>query len=501
MWRYRSGAQGRNNNQQIDEVIAEPENLQVLEEVIVHAPEHVEVQVEVKEHGDVSEYLNSFEVTIDDEDTMEETADFVDAIQKKRSGKANKEILKRMKEQYSIYSLDCTVLEEETKNELTDGIETEREDKVAGPENRADMKENEDKSSEKECKTDKKEDASIPKSQLQKRLECLILFRRDSKKPLSALLYGVPGVGKSYVLEKIAKDFGYNYQFVSATDFKSEYHGKSEALLKEIFEKAHKDGPTILVIDEVDSMISKRDGKAQEDSEVTKGTKNLLLNLLSGTEAKPGVFAFFTTNHPWVLDQAFLDRMTITTQVKPPTRQELFLYLLEQTKELGYQCSVTFEEFSKLDLDNFNYRRIDALLISATEKIELRSMNAPHLTYLSRSPIRVTGCYCPGTCDKTDKKLRDFSSDEIRCGTITFSDISKAKEEGHIRSTTNSKDIEKLNHFEKYGKVLEVQDSASKAQEKSNVVSMQDECEWGGLIVTAIIVFVVLILIAKFGNF
>ena len=66
-----------------------------------------------------------------------------------------------------------------------------------------------------------------------------------------------------------------------------------------------------------------------------------------------------------------------------------------------------------------------------------------------------------------------------RCGTITFSDISKAKEEGHIRSTTNSKDIEKLNHFEKYGKVLEEQDSASKAHEKSNVVSMQDECEWG----------------------
>ena len=42
------------------------------------------------------------------------------------------------------------------------------------------------------------------------------------------------------------------------------------------------------------------------------------------------------------------------------------------------------------------------------------------------------------------KKLRDFSSDQIRCGTITFSDISEAKEEGHIKSTTNSKDIEKL---------------------------------------------------------
>ena len=55
-----------------------------------------------------------------------------------------------------------------------------------------------------------------------------------------------------------------------------------------------------------------------------------------------------------------------------------------------------------------------------------------------------------------------------------------------------------------YGKVLEEQDSASKAQEKSKVVSMQgqgQECDWGGLIVTAILVFVALFLIAKFGNF
>ena len=64
------------------------------------------------------------------------------------------------------------------------------------------------------------------------------------------------------------------------------------------------------------------------------------------------------------------------------------------------------------------------------------------------------------------KKLRDFSSDQIRCGTITFSDISEAKEE------------------------------------KSKVVSMQgQECEWRGFIITAIVVFVVLFLIAKFGNF
>ena len=51
--------------------------------------------------------------------------------------------------------------------------------------------------------------------------------------------------------------------------------------------------------------------------------------------------------------------------------------------------------------------------------------------------------------------MKDFKSEEIRCGTITFSDISEAKEEGNLRSTTDNDDVEKLNHFKKYGKVPE----------------------------------------------
>ena len=134
-------------------------------------------------------------------------------------------------------------------------------------------------------------------------------------------------------------------------------------------------------------------------------------------------------------------------------------------------------------------------------------MDAQHLTYLSRSPLSVTGWYCQDdTCDKTetDKKLKDFESEQIRCGTITFSDISEAKEKGNLRSTTNNDDVEKLNHFKKYGKVPEekYKDSHSRDKEQNMLVSCQgQECEWIGYMLTAFVMFMVLFFLAYLGIF
>ena len=141
--------------------------------------------------------------------------------------------------------------------------------------------------------------------------------------------------------------------------------------------------------------------------------------------------------------------------------------------------------------------------------MQLRAMDAPHLTYLSRSPIKVTGCYCQdATCDRTepDKQLKDFESEQIRCGTITYQDISEAKEEGNLRSTTDNDDVEKLNHFKKYGKVPEEKEkyrySHSRDQEQNLPVSCQgQECEWIGFTISGFVMFMVLFLFAYFGIF
>ena len=81
-------------------------------------------------------------------------------------------------------------------------------------------------------------ETEIQISTLREKLERILLFNRDSKRPFSTLLYGLPGAGKSFILDKIAKEFGFSYRFVSSTEFKSDLHGQSEAKLKAIFEEA-----------------------------------------------------------------------------------------------------------------------------------------------------------------------------------------------------------------------------------------------------------------------
>ena len=108
----------------------------------------------------------------------------------------------------------------------------------------------------------------------------------------------------------------------------------------------------------------------------------------------------------------------------------------------------------------------------------------------------------------TDKQLKDLKSEEIRCGTITFSDISQAKKEGNSRSTTNNEndDVEKLNNFKKYEKVPKEKEkyrySHSRDQEQNLPVSCQgQECEWIGFTIYGFVMFMVLFLFAYFGIF
>ena len=100
--------------------------------------------------------------------------------------------------------------------------------------------------------------------------------------------------------------------------------------------------------------------------------------------------------------------------------------------------------------------------------------------------------------------MKDLKSEEIRCGTITFSDISEAKKEGNLRSTTNNDDVEKLNHFKKYGRIPEekYKDSHSRDKEQKLPVSCQgQECEWIGFTIYGFVMFMVLFLFAYFGIF
>ena len=76
--------------------------------------------------------------------------------------------------------------------------------------------------------------------------------------------------------------------------------------------------------------------------------KNLMLNILSGSEALPNLFLYFTTNFPWTLDKAFLDRMTTKTKVDLPNKVEQYKFFLEKVEANSYNTNITFEQYMSL---------------------------------------------------------------------------------------------------------------------------------------------------------
>ena len=157
---------------------------------------------------------------------------------------------------------------------------------------------------------------------MEKEMEKIIIFYRDSNEPVSTLLYGLPGAGKSYLLQRVANKYGFPSKVISTTEILDSYVGESEKKLKKIFMEASKEGPTLLLFDEIDGRMSQRSERSGAAEEARKGVKNLMLNILSGSEALPNLFLYFTTNFPWTLDKAFLDRMTTKTKVDLPNKVE-----------------------------------------------------------------------------------------------------------------------------------------------------------------------------------
>ena len=140
-------------------------------------------------------------------------------------------------------------------------------------------------------------------------------FNQNTTVTKCSLIVGTPGLGKSNLMERLKEIPGFNFIMINPTSIFAS-GGESAANLKKIFEEASNDGPTILVIDEIDSLVSRHTESHQ--SIVGMQIKCLLLDYIDGLSMLPGIFVIATTNHPESLDTAFLDRCTKITKMNLP---------------------------------------------------------------------------------------------------------------------------------------------------------------------------------------
>jgi transitional endoplasmic reticulum ATPase len=128
------------------------------------------------------------------------------------------------------------------------------------------------------------------------------LFERlGVEAPKGVLLHGPPGTGKTLLAKAVANETDSNFISLGGPEIMSKFYGESEKKLREIFKDAEKNAPSIIFIDEIDSIAPKRE---EVTGEVERRVVAQLLALMDGLEARGQVVVIGATNRPNALDPA-----------------------------------------------------------------------------------------------------------------------------------------------------------------------------------------------------
>ncbi len=120
-------------------------------------------------------------------------------------------------------------------------------------------------------------------------------------KPSGVILAGPPGTGKTLLARAVAGECGAHLEIVSGPELLSPYVGATEQALREVFERAGRNTPSLILFDELDAIAPSR---ATADAHHQQSMVAQLLALLDGLESRAGVFVLATTNRPKSIDSA-----------------------------------------------------------------------------------------------------------------------------------------------------------------------------------------------------
>ncbi len=171
------------------------------------------------------------------------------------------------------------------------------------------------------------------------------VFRETkTRPPKGVLLYGVPGTGKTLLAKALATESEVNFIAVKGPELISQYIGESERAVREVFKKARQAAPTILFLDEIDSLVPKRSGELSGER-VVERVISQLLNEMDGIEELQGVLVLAATNRLDLIEPALLrsGRFDLLLEIPVPdqnARESIFAIHTEQMP-LGESVSLS----------------------------------------------------------------------------------------------------------------------------------------------------------------
>ncbi|KAL6053221.1 Vacuolar protein sorting-associated protein 4 [Balamuthia mandrillaris] len=282
------------------------------------------------------------------------------------------------------------------------------------------------------------------------------LFTGKRKPWKGILLYGPPGTGKSYLAKAVATEANSTFYSVSSADLVSKWLGESERLVRNLFEMARASKPSIIFIDEVDSLCGSR---SDSESESARRIKTEFLVQMNGVgNDEEGVLVLAATNIPWALDAAIRRRFEKRIFIGLPdlaARTSIFKIHLGNTKH-----SLQPDDFRDLAARTEGYSGSDIATVVRDALMQpVRAVqSATHFKRVS-APDRMNPAVlrhdyltpCSGSDPAAmEMSWNDVDSDKLLEPPITKQDFFKSLK--HTRPTVNASELVRQQQFtEEFG--------------------------------------------------
>jgi len=210
------------------------------------------------------------------------------------------------------------------------------------------------------------------------------IFKRLGVEPPSGvLLHGPPGTGKTLLAKAVANESEANFILINGPEVMNKFYGESEKRIREIFEEAEKNSPSIIFIDEIDAIATKRE---ETHGELERRVVAQLLAMMDGLKNRGKVVVIAATNRPNAIDPALRrpGRFDREIQIGVPTKKGRLNILKIHTRNMPLNEDVKLKEIAEV-IHGFVGADVAALTKEAAMNVLRRLL--PEMKLREKEPI------------------------------------------------------------------------------------------------------------------